>query len=97
MKINLAAKDQDVKDNNPAGYCYCCFKGIEYECKQQKKHINYNSCVTQYHKSAFQPGKRQYMCTCTFIAVVLFNIPKNDIQQKTNIEYDGYFGEETHG
>lgn len=91
MEINLAAKNDDVKDNNQAGDFYCCFKGIEYKYKQQKKYINRNCGITQYHKSTFQPGKRKYLCACTFIAVPLFNIPKNDIQQKTNIEYDSYF------
>jgi len=31
MKVNLAAKNNDVKDNYPAGYCNFCFKRIEYK------------------------------------------------------------------
>jgi hypothetical protein len=34
MKINLAAKNYDVKDNNPPGNFYRSFKGIEYESQQ---------------------------------------------------------------
>ncbi len=29
MKVNLAAKNNDVKDNYPAGYFNICFKRIE--------------------------------------------------------------------
>ena len=58
MEINLAAKNNDVKDNNPAGNLYSSFKGIEYESEQKKQHINQNGCITQYYKSTFKPGQR---------------------------------------
>ncbi len=31
MKVNLAAKNNDVKDNYPAGYFNVCFKREEYK------------------------------------------------------------------
>jgi hypothetical protein len=78
MKINLAAKNYDVKDNNPAGNFYCCFKGIEYKSEQQEQHINHNSRITQYHKSTFQPGQRKYLCSIAFVVFMVFYIPKNN-------------------
>ena len=75
MKVNLAAKNKDVKDNYPAGYFNICFKRVEDKSKQQKQYINNDGRVTQYHKSAFQPGKRQYLCGIAFVFVMLFNIP----------------------
>ena len=58
MKVNLAAKNNDVKDNYPAGYFNICFKRVENKSKQQKQYINNDGRVTQYYKTAFQPGKR---------------------------------------
>ena len=34
MKINLAEKNNDVKDNYPPGDLNICFKGIKYKTQQ---------------------------------------------------------------
>ncbi len=34
MKINLAAKNNDVKDNDPAGYPDTGFKRVKYKTQQ---------------------------------------------------------------
>ena len=80
MKINLAAKNNDVKDNYPAGYCNICFKRVEDKSKQQKQHINNDGRVAQYYKSAFQPGKRYCLHRFAFKGFMTFYIPKNNSQ-----------------
>ncbi len=37
MKENLAAENDDVKDNYPAGNFYICLKRIKYKSQKQKK------------------------------------------------------------
>ena len=78
MKVNLAAKNNDVKDNYPAGNFNICFKRVEDKSKQQKQHINNNGSVTQYHKSAFKPGKRYCLHRFAFVGFMTFYIPKNN-------------------
>ena len=58
MKVNLAAKNYDVKDNYPSRNFDIGFKRIENKTQEQKKCINYNGSVAKYYKSTLQPGKR---------------------------------------
>ncbi len=56
MKINLAAKNNNVKDNYPPRYLNVCFKRIKNETQKQKKRINHNSAIAKDDQCVFKPG-----------------------------------------
>ena len=80
MKVNLAAENNDVKNNYPAGNFNISFKRIKYKSQQQKKYINNDGSVTQNHQTTFQPGKRRSLCCMAFKGFMLFDIPENNSQ-----------------
>jgi hypothetical protein len=86
MKVHLATKNDDVKDNDPAGNFNTRLKCIKNKSEQQEQHIYNDSGVPQCNKSAFQPGQRQYLGGISFIAFFLFYIPENNSYQKTEVE-----------
>jgi len=77
MKVNLAAENNNVKDNYPPGNFNIRFKSIEYKSQQQKERIHYNGCVTECYQSTFQPGKWQNLLRSSFMRL-FFQIPKNN-------------------
>lgn len=91
MKINLAAKNDHVKDNYPAGNFDTGFKRKENKTQQQKKCINYNGAITQYYKSTFKPGKRQNQVCISIYFIAHFNIPQYNGYQKTGVAKNSNF------
>jgi hypothetical protein len=56
MEINLAAKNNDVKDNDPGGDLDIGSKRIKYKTQDQKKCIHNDCTIAQDHQGILQPG-----------------------------------------
>ncbi len=75
MKINLAAEDHDIKDNDPPGYFDTHFKSGENKTEKQEECINDNGAIPEYHQGSFQPGKRQHLGSASQWFIMHFKIP----------------------
>lgn len=75
MKINLAAEDHDIKDNDPPGYFDTYPKGSENKTEKQEECINNNGAIPKYHQCSLQPGKRQYLIGASHWLIMHFKIP----------------------
>lgn len=76
MKIKLAAKNDDVKDNHPAWDVNTCLESVKDKSQQQKERIHNDGAVTQYHQGPFQPGKRYYLVGAPLLFILELDIPK---------------------
>lgn len=97
MKVNLAAKNDDAKDNDPAGNFHINPECIKDKAKQQEQRVHQDGSVAQHHKTPLQPGKGQCLHRLAFVCFVRFNIPENHSYQKAGIEQKSYFREKAHG
>ena len=57
MKINLAAKHNDVKDNYPPWYFNLHLKRKPDHIQYQEKKVDNDGSISQYHQGTLQPGK----------------------------------------
>jgi hypothetical protein len=97
MKIKLAHKYDDVKDNYPAGNFNVRFKRIENKDQYQKQGIHHNGSISEDHQDILQPGQWDHLPAAVVAPVTHFHIPEYNRQNKTQVAEDGYFGEEAHG
>ncbi len=75
MEINLAAKNNDVKDNYPAWDPDLHFKSIKNKIQQQKKCIDDDSAIAQYHQHILQPGQWYHLVLVILLPVLHLYIP----------------------
>ena len=85
MKVNLAAKNDDVKDNDPSWNFNIGLKCIKYKDQQQKKCVHNNSGIAQCYQCTFQPGKRHHFTWASFMRLP-FQVPKHQGNQKSKVE-----------
>lgn len=57
MKINLATKNNDVKDNDPSGYGKFYTERKINKVNDEEKCIYNNGCLTQDHQCTLEPGQ----------------------------------------
>lgn len=86
MKIQLAKKDQQVKDNYPAGNCYRRFECIKNEHKQQEQGIYYNCPVPQDYEYPLKPGQRKHQAAVSRRSVLHLYIPQHNRYNETAIQ-----------
>lgn len=89
MKINLAAEDHDIKDNDPPGYFDTYFKGSENKTEKQEECINDYGAIPKYHQRSFQPGKRDSLVYCSGRLTVCFYIAQPHGYKETDIAQHG--------